>query len=55
MGVNVEDSVKEFYDTHGWKGGEDACSDNLDPRISHITPKPTLERWSVLRGEAGLV
>jgi SAM-dependent methyltransferase len=30
------------------------CSDNLDPLISHITPKPKLERWSVLRGEAGL-
>jgi hypothetical protein len=54
MGISVEDSVKKFYDALGWKGGEDALFRQFRPAYQHITPKPKLERWSVLRGEAGL-
>ena len=53
MGVNVEDKVKEFYDSHGWMGGEDDLFRQFRAAYQPYHAKTNLRTLGCFKGRSG--
>lgn len=56
MGISLEDSVKKFYDGHGWKGGEDALFRQFRPAYQpyQYHAKTEARTLECFKGRSGL-
>jgi hypothetical protein len=53
MGISLEDSVKKFYDGHGWKGGEDALFRQFRPAYQPYHAKTEARTLECFKGRSG--
>jgi hypothetical protein len=51
--LSVEDSVKKFYDAHGWKGGEDALFRQFRPAYQPYHAKTEARTLECFKGRSG--